>query len=238
MRHVPLLALLLLAGCPHAAPVAEPPPPPPLPRIPAHCELPLAGSYHHRDDATFAFELTDDGTTVHATAFRRFGQTRQPIASTASQIALRRTPQGFRGESHAQQEVIPGALSCPVVFPYEVTACTAEGITLRGLPAMDVKVERAPLLDGGFTLACGGAFAPTGGFTENVLVRDGADAGPAPLDAGAVSMPADAGPADAGPGDAGASAVAPPDAGPENDAGAAPGDAGAADRRDAGVVEA
>ena len=180
--------------------------------------------------------LTTDTELSAIAAPARFGQTRQPIASTASQIELRRTAEGFRGESHAQQEVIPGTLSCPVVFPYEITACSAEGLTLRGLPAVDVKVERAPLADGGFTLTCGASGPPTSGFTENVLVRDGSDAGPdggptvdagSPLDSGSTA-------------DAGST----PDAGSAADAGAAldggpPPPGGARDAgADAGIVEA
>lgn len=191
-RYLFALALLL-AGCPKQpqAVVPVPPPPPPPPSVPSGCEASLAGTYRHHDDETFRYDITDDGRQVHIHAYRQFGNTRQPIASSAADIALARTPQGLRGTATTQAPTLSGARTCTVSFPYEVTACSAAQITLRTLHEVRL------------TESCQPEDALHPDFVENVLVREAE----AP-DAGAL----DAGLADAGLEDAGARPV---DAGPD-----------------------
>lgn len=201
MRRLLPFALILLAACPKApeAVVPPPPPPPPLPKVPPGCEQNLAGSYHHQDDATFRYEVADDGASVTIKAFRQYGQTREEIASSAATITLQRTATGLRGAALTQAKTLSGAKTCTVTFPYEVTACTAAGLTLRTVHEVRL------------TEACEPEDPLHPDLAENVLVRDPT---PAAVDAGPAAVPDAGAPADAGmaaPLDAGA--IATPDAG-------------------------
>jgi hypothetical protein len=186
----PLLALALigLAGCPkQPAAVVQAPPPPPSPRVPAGCETSLSGTYRHHDDETFRYQVSDDGHQVRIHAFRQFGATEQPIASSAADITLERTPQGLRGSATTQAPTLSGARTCTVSFPYEVSACSPTQITLRTLHEVRL------------TESCQPEDALHPDFVENVLVREpqapdagAADAGAEP-DSGASAVGVDAG---------------------------------------------
>ena len=176
------LLSLLLTACPEA-PVRPPPPPasvapaPLLPHVPPGCETNLAGLYLHRDDGTFRYQVDDDGSTLHVHAFRQYGSQHVELANAAD-IELRRTATGIHGESRATVPNQAGK-SCPVVFPYELTACESSGLTLR--TAQQLSVDAACHLEDAVHL----------NLIENVLVRAptpdaGAslDAGPTTLDGG------------------------------------------------------
>jgi hypothetical protein len=201
VRRLVFLALLLVAGCPKAPEAVAPPapvaPPPPLPKVPPGCELSLAGNYHHQDDASFRYDIADDGSTVTIHAFRQYGQTREEIASTAAIISLQRTPEGLRGSASTQAKTLSGQKTCTVSFPYEVTACTPTGITLRTVH--ELRLTETCELEDPLHLD----------FAENVLVRE------LPADAGTPIAANDAGALDAGAAEAGAidAGVAPLDAG-------------------------
>ena len=108
-----------------------PPPPAPAPHVPPGCEADLSGAYRHRDDATFRYDVRDDGALVHVVAYRQFGETRQLIASPAADITLRRTPHGLVGEAQTRAPTLSGRRMCPVTFPYEITACAKGQLTLQ-----------------------------------------------------------------------------------------------------------
>ncbi|MBS2027342.1 MAG: hypothetical protein JST54_05500 [Deltaproteobacteria bacterium] len=207
MRRLLVTALLALAACPKApeAVVTPPPPPPPPNQVPPGCELNLSGTYKLQDDASFRYDVSDDGNAIHVRAFRQFGATRQDINSPAAVFELHRTPEGVRGAATTQAPTLSGAKTCTVLFPYEFTACVGTTVTFRTVQQVKLGEDCKPE----------DPLHPD--FVEHVLVRV------PPPDAGAATPPAaliDAGPAPA-PTDAGAPIAAPIDAGP-SDAGAAP----------------
>ena len=229
MRRLLVTALFALAACPKApeAVVPAPTPPPPPNLVPPGCELNLSGTYKLQDDASFRYDVADDGTAIHVRAFRQFGATRQDINSPAAMFELRRTPEGVRGAATTQAPTLSNQRTCTVLFPYEFTACVGNTITFRTVQqvklAEDCKPEDPLHPD----------------FVEHVLMRLPApDAGATPAPAPVPAPVIDAGPPPA-PIDAGAPIAAPIDAGPV-DAGAAPipapADAGLPGAVDAGAL--
>jgi hypothetical protein len=143
---LPLGGALLMVSCPRPAALVRPTPAPldvpltpPPPLLPPGCEKPLAGLYRHVDDDTFRYALTDDGQTVTLQAFRQFGATRLDLGP-AGLAVLHRTATGFHGESRFA--LTDGG--CEVAFPYQITACTPEGLTFRTRSAQRVAVGCAP----------------------------------------------------------------------------------------------
>jgi hypothetical protein len=194
-----LLLAALQCGCPDAPVVRPPPPPaslvppPPLPHVPAGCEQNLAGLYAHRDDGTFRYLVTDDGLNLHVHAFRQYGSTAVELASGGA-IDLRRTATGIHGEARASMR---NRLQkdCPVVFPYELTACAPEQLTLRAVQQLsltdDCQVENAlqlnlieNVLDRMPMPDAGGVAAADAGVSLDGGAEDG---GTPSVDAGSVS---------------------------------------------------
>jgi hypothetical protein len=125
---------LLFAACTPAQirlpePSPEVAPPPVLAHVPPGCEANLSGTYAHRDDNTYRYTISDDGQHLRLRAFRQYGGTRVELATT-SEVELQRTATGIHGESIVAAHTRLGQ-PCPVRFPYELTACSAEGLTLR-----------------------------------------------------------------------------------------------------------
>jgi hypothetical protein len=169
--------------------VPPPPAPPPPPfKIPPGCQIDLSGAYHHQDNETFRYQVTDDGGEATVLAYRQFGETRVDIPDGGpGLIHLRRSDRGFSGESSSYGKTQSGKL-CQVAWPYEVTACSPTSLTVRTPQDFGLKED------------CG---IDQPDMAEDILVRDGSPA----LDAGP-----DAGVAQAVPGADGGS-VAPADAG-------------------------
>ena len=171
------------------------PPPPPPNLVPPGCELNLAGTYKLQDDATFRYDVTDDGTAIHVHAFHQFGETRKDINSPAAEFELRRTPEGIHGSATTQSKTLSGAKTCEVLFPYEFTACVGNTVTFRTVQQVKLGEDCKPQ----------DPLHPD--FVEHVLVRlpasdAGAQTPPTMVDAGSPPVPSDAGAPIAAPLDA------------------------------------
>ncbi len=120
-----LLALLPL-GCAGARPVQ--PVAAPAFKVPPACEVPLGGPYRHAKDPEFRYRGVDDGRKLELSLLTPRNH-HQGLTDTP-RIEVVRSADGFRGETRASGlngEQRP----CPLVFPTEVIACDAEGLTLR-----------------------------------------------------------------------------------------------------------
>ena len=184
-----------LAGCPARTPPPPPSAPPPL-RLPPGCDQNQAGEYHHADNPAFRYQGEDDGGTLTLSVVRA-GEAQEPPpdAGTAVSIVLRRTSEGFVGETQATT-FTPAGVACPVRFPTQATRCDGAGLTLRSVASTALDENCAPATSG-----------PTPVWKDQRLLRGAPDAGP--TDAGL----ADAGVRDAGSVDAGAPDAGTPDAG-------------------------
>lgn len=173
-RALPSLALgfsvLCLTACPAKAPPTvetQPPPPPPV-RVPPGCESSQAGEYHHADNPAFRYHGEDDGGTLSLAVVRaRADGGTEPVDSSTASIVLVRTPGGFVGETRATGFTGSGA-PCPVVFPTELEACDAAGLTLRAVASTSIDEGCQPSRSG-----------PPAVRLRQVLLRDVTpDAGP------------------------------------------------------------
>lgn len=159
------VAALSLAAC------TTPAPPPgeraarPI-HVPAGCEQSQAGEYHHAENPAFRYLGEDDGQTLTLAVVRARadGGVSDPESATVS-IVVTRTPDGFVGETRATGFNAAGT-PCPVAFPTEVTACDAQGLTLRSVASLTLGEDCRP--------ASGG---PAPARLQQVLVR-GAPASP------------------------------------------------------------
>ncbi len=133
--------LVMFAGCPSATTTASGPSAtpastaeaPPVTALPPGCEASLAGQYHHEEDETYRYDVTDDGKAVVISAYRQHGAAREPLPEeegAAGVIRLQRTPEGFAGSAKGVATTHSGE-SCEVEFPYQVVACSPQGLTLN-----------------------------------------------------------------------------------------------------------
>jgi hypothetical protein len=175
------LALSGLAACPSHPPAPTAPTEPPV-RIPPGCAQNLSGEYHHAANAAFHYLAQDDGRTLSLTLLRTRadGGVEQAPNPGAISLVLNRTPEGFRGQTHATGFNVSGT-PCPVTFPTELTACADDSLTLRTVASTAIDEACQPPTSG-----------PLPQRVEHVLRRDGP--GPGAPDAG----PSDAGIPDAG----------------------------------------
>ncbi|WP_279636992.1 hypothetical protein, partial [Corallococcus llansteffanensis] len=139
--------------------------PPPV-RVPPGCEKNQSGDYHHAQNPAFRYLGQDDGGTLSLAVVRAWadGGVESPDAGSVG-IVLRRTPDGFVGETHATGFTGSGT-PCPVAFPTEAVACTDAGLTLRAASstAIDEGCHAAPS-------------GPAPVRQEQVLLRGTPDAG-------------------------------------------------------------
>jgi len=129
---------LLPWGCAVKAPIRKNPPS--ALKIPPTCEHPLGGLYRHAKDPQFQYQAVDDGQRLELSLLT------PPSTTEAPRIVLNRTAEGFRGETEAvalNGEQKP----CPLRYPTEVTACDAEGLTLRTIRTLSID-ERCQALGG------------------------------------------------------------------------------------------
>jgi hypothetical protein len=145
---------LFLAGAAATTLLACPARTPPLPEttsapvhVPPGCEASQAGEYHHAGDASFRYQAEDTGGTLALTLRRPGGQPGQEEAGGDVTLVLRRTPEGFHGETRATVRAASGQ-DCPVRFPTRVTACDATGLTLQSV-ASTALAEDCSVLPGG-----------------------------------------------------------------------------------------
>ncbi len=162
-----LTSCLALAGCPSAtvdaagpggpAPAATGDAPVPMPE---ECKASVAGHYHHAEDPTFRYDVTDDGTEAVVTTYRLNGAQREDLpADSGGVIALHRSLNGFWGTSKSIATTVEGQ-ACEVEFPYEVVACSAAGLTLRTMHEFGLRAD------------CSAEEDATPAMEENHLVRD------------------------------------------------------------------
>lgn len=195
-RLTPWIALGGLTAALTACPARTPSPPPtaaPPIRVPPGCERTQAGEYYHADNPTFRYRGEDDGGTLTLSVLR-VGEPGTPPEDGGSTVSLelRRTPEGFVGETRATT-FTPAGTACAARFPTQATQCDPAGLTLRTVASTSLDENCAPATSG-----------PAPVWKPQRLLR-GAPEGSSP-DAGSPDAgPADAGPADAGERDGGAS---------------------------------
>ncbi|RKH28237.1 hypothetical protein, partial [Corallococcus sicarius] len=130
------------------------------------CERNQSGDYHHAQNPAFRYLGQDDGSTLSLAVVRAWADGGVESADAGSVgIVLRRTPDGFVGETRATGFTGSGT-PCPVAFPTEAVACTDAGLTLRAASstAIDEGCRAAPP-------------GPAPVRQEQVLLRGAPDAG-------------------------------------------------------------
>ncbi len=148
-RISPIIAVLLLFGCPRPVPTPvepRPAPPPPV-NIPPGCNASLAGDWVHQDDPTFRYHFEDDGADVTVWVYRAFppkADAGMPEvidggapAFAAAVIHLRRGPDGFNGETETQHLLASGR-ECRATFATRVVACAPDSLTLSSATSTPV----------------------------------------------------------------------------------------------------
>jgi hypothetical protein len=171
--------------------------------VPPGCEASLSGIYVHQLNDAYRYEVADQGNEVLMHAFQQYGDTRRDLGA-GSDIIFHRTSTGFHGEAHGTARLEPSKKLCPVTFPYEITACAPDRITMRTLQSFHVNDDcsvRDPnhldlieqVLLRVSSPASTSATSIDGGANPTSAIADGGvDAGSvasAPVDAGTKSSP-------------------------------------------------
>ena len=123
------------------------PPPAPANRIPPGCDVSLAGDWVHQDDPTFRYKFEDDRADVTVWVYRAFSPKPdagrvEPMdggtpALVAAVIHLRRSPDGFVGETETQHLLTSGR-ECRATFVTRVVACATDSLTLSSATSTPV----------------------------------------------------------------------------------------------------